>query len=380
MSNPSRVVVSGRLSVFVPGFREHLLRRGYSPGAAAKQLQLMAHLSRWLAARDVEPAALGRAQIARFVQERRASQTELASTRALQPLLGYLRSLGVVPPAGSRAAPTPAGALLDRYAEHLLVRRGLNPSTVRNYCNDARAFLADRERIAGDLALGALDDAARRVKPAGGRPGATSSQPRDHLDLRQGRPARAGRRRAAVAEGRGMTALERHVADYLAVRRGMGFKLNNEQRMLADFAAFMDSAGASTLTVDLALGWATLPTGVGDAYLAQRMRTVRGFARYLHGIDPATEIPPLQLLPARKHRPAPHIYSDAEIAALMIAARALRPAKRADKRMAGAKQPLSHRAVTTRLANRPRAPVGGERWVEERAHGAIHADQTSRPT
>jgi integrase/recombinase XerD len=126
-----------------------------------------------------------------------------------------------------------------------------------------------------------------------------------------------------------MTALERHVADYLAVRRGLGFKLANEQWMLADFAAFMEGVGASTVTVDLALRWATMPTGVGDAYLAQRMRAVRGFARYLHGIDPATEIPPLQLLPARRHRPAPHVYSDAEIAALMIAARALRPAMRA---------------------------------------------------
>src|SRR5688572_19385117 len=72
-----------------------------------------------------------------------------------------------------------------------------------------------------------------------------------------------------------------------------------------------------------------MPTAVGDAYRAQRMRAVRALARYLHGIDPATEIPPLELLPARRHRPAPHIYSDAEIAALMIAARALRPALRA---------------------------------------------------
>ena len=62
-----------------------------------------------------------------------------------------------MPPAGSREAPTPAGALLDRYAEYLLVARGLAAETVRSYCNTARAFLADRERVAGDLALGALD-------------------------------------------------------------------------------------------------------------------------------------------------------------------------------------------------------------------------------
>jgi hypothetical protein len=152
--------MSGPLSAFAGGFLEDLIRRGYRPGTAAKQLQLMAHLSGWLAARDLEPAALSSVEIARFVEQRRASHSQLASARGPQALLGYLRGLGVVAPAGSREAPTPAGALLDRYAAYLLVRRGVSPSTVRNYCNHARAFLADRERIADDLALEALDPAA----------------------------------------------------------------------------------------------------------------------------------------------------------------------------------------------------------------------------
>ena len=123
--------------------------------------------------------------------------------------------------------------------------------------------------------------------------------------------------------------LQQHLDDYLAIRRGLGFKLINEQRMMRRFVAFMDDAGEPTITVELAHRWATIPTGVGHAYLAQRMRAVRGFARYLHGIDPATEIPPLALLPARKHRPTPHIYSTAEVAAMMAAARTLNPPLRA---------------------------------------------------
>jgi integrase/recombinase XerD len=126
-----------------------------------------------------------------------------------------------------------------------------------------------------------------------------------------------------------MTTLASHVEDYLAIRCGLGFKLRTERRMLADFARFMDSVGSSTITVDIALQWATMPSGVGHAYLAQRMRAIRGFARYLHAIDPATEIPPLELLPARRHRPTPHIYTEPEIAALMAAAGTLRPALRA---------------------------------------------------
>jgi integrase/recombinase XerD len=161
MSNPSRVVVSGPLSVFAPGFLEELLRHGYRPGTAARQLQLMAHLSRWMQAHALEPGDLHRVEVERFVDERRASgRTRLASARALDRLLAYLRGLAVVPPAGSREASTPAGALLERYAEYLLVERGLAVETVRGYCNTARAFLADRERLAGDMALEALEVAA----------------------------------------------------------------------------------------------------------------------------------------------------------------------------------------------------------------------------
>ena len=160
MSDPSRVLVSGPLSVVLSGFREELARRGYTPAAAAKQLQLMAHLSRWMSAHGLEPAALRRIEIERFVRERRASHAQLASARGLEVLLGYLRRLGTVPAAGSREAARPAGGLLDRYADYLLVRRGLSPETVRGYCNTARAFLAERQAPGGELALETLEVAA----------------------------------------------------------------------------------------------------------------------------------------------------------------------------------------------------------------------------
>jgi integrase/recombinase XerD len=104
MSNPLRVAMSGPLAAVAAGFRAELLERGYRPGTVAKQLQLMAHVSRWLAAHDLEPYALASEQIEQFVRERRGSHAQLASARALEPLLGYLRGLGVVPPAGSREA------------------------------------------------------------------------------------------------------------------------------------------------------------------------------------------------------------------------------------------------------------------------------------
>jgi integrase/recombinase XerD len=126
-----------------------------------------------------------------------------------------------------------------------------------------------------------------------------------------------------------MISLADHLENYLTIRRALGFKLIHEARMLSDFVAFADAAGQHTITIETALCWAKQPRHGCHAYLAQRMRAVRGFARYLHGLDPSTQVPPLDLLPARKHRPTPYIYTDREIVALMEAARQLRPPMRA---------------------------------------------------
>ena len=56
---------------------------------------------------------------------------------------------------------------------------------------------------------------------------------------------------------------------------------------------------------------------------------MRGFARYLATIDPDSEVPSEDLLPARQQRVAPYIYSEQEIIALMAAARKLTPLLRA---------------------------------------------------
>ncbi len=52
------------------------------------------------------------------------------------------------------------------------------------------------------------------------------------------------------------------------------------------------------------------------------MRAIRSFAA-TSSLDPAKEIPPLDLFPNRKYRPRPYLYSGAEVAALMAAAREL---------------------------------------------------------
>ena len=121
-----------------------------------------------------------------------------------------------------------------------------------------------------------------------------------------------------------MTGLSDHVADYLELRRGLGFKLEKEARLLADFAGFAERAGIGTVTVDAALAWAALPVNVTPIWIAQRLGMVRQFARYLHTVDVDAEVPPVGLLPvARSARATPFLYSLADIAAVIAAARAL---------------------------------------------------------
>lgn len=124
-----------------------------------------------------------------------------------------------------------------------------------------------------------------------------------------------------------MSALASAMADYLGVRRALGYKLVEAGRVLPRFVAHLDAQGVATVTVDSALAWAT-ETGRG-AGVARRLQAIRGFALYLQALDPAHEVPPAGLVPDRSRRAVPHLYSDADIVALMAAARDLGPSLRA---------------------------------------------------
>jgi integrase len=125
-----------------------------------------------------------------------------------------------------------------------------------------------------------------------------------------------------------MIALDGALEDYLRVRRAMGYKLVRDGKLLGQFLAFLDQRDAQAVTTELALAWATLPGG-SASWHANRLTVVRGFAAYLHTIDPATEVPPAGVLPAGSRRATPYLYSDQEIAALMGGAAILRSPLRA---------------------------------------------------
>ena len=120
-----------------------------------------------------------------------------------------------------------------------------------------------------------------------------------------------------------MSALSSHVEDYLRLRRALGFKLERHGRLLPQLIAHLEAAGSPTLTSELAIAWARLPAGSRPNHWAQRLAVARGFARYLHTIDPATEVAPPGVFPARRHRRVPYLWSASDICRLLAGARAL---------------------------------------------------------
>jgi integrase/recombinase XerD len=113
------------------------------------------------------------------------------------------------------------------------------------------------------------------------------------------------------------------VEDYLQMRRALGYKLESQGQLLFAFVAYLERAQAATVTIELAVAWATDPAGADPVWWAKRLSVARQFARYLQTIDPACEVPPARLLPYRTRRATPYPYTPQDIAAVMRATDAL---------------------------------------------------------
>ena len=175
MSDPRAVRMSGPLTMWVDGFCAELAGQGYTRDSAGIQMQLMAHLSRWLAGEGLGARDLTPVRVEDFLRARRAAgYRELLSPRGLRPLIGYLTAVGVVaslPP----PSPTPDDLLVGDYGRHLLVDRGLAVKTVATYSRVARDVLArwgGREGLevggvsAGDVTALVVSECRQRSVPS----------------------------------------------------------------------------------------------------------------------------------------------------------------------------------------------------------------------
>lgn len=123
-----------------------------------------------------------------------------------------------------------------------------------------------------------------------------------------------------------MSPLADALGDYLALRRSLGHKLDESERQLTRFVTYLDLIGAETVTMDAALAFVFDPDiDQATTVPSRRLSAVRGFARYLSGRDPATEIPPAGLVTYRRRRRTPYLFSESDVTELIAAARTTTP-------------------------------------------------------
>lgn len=116
------------------------------------------------------------------------------------------------------------------------------------------------------------------------------------------------------------------VEDYIEMRRALGYQLQGQARYLRNFAGYLDRRGHhGPVPLTASVDWATSTSSPDPCNRARRLSVVRGLLRHLSALDGATEVPPTGLLGPTSRRKPPHIYSEAEIAALLRAASALLP-------------------------------------------------------
>jgi integrase/recombinase XerD len=143
MAEVSGVEAPGPLGPFVAGFAAEFSPQGYKPQPVGKQIGLVAALSSWLAAEDVAVSGLSSDVAEQFCAARRAAgHTNRATLRSLDPVLGYLRALGVAPAASSPDPAGPVEELLARFRRYLEHERGLVTAAASGYIDKVRPFVA----------------------------------------------------------------------------------------------------------------------------------------------------------------------------------------------------------------------------------------------
>ena len=127
-----------------------------------------------------------------------------------------------------------------------------------------------------------------------------------------------------------MSGLQAHVDEYLRLRRALGFKLKEEERLLGQLVGYLEAAGASTVTTELAIRLGATARRRASEPLGEAA-ACRAWVRRLpandrpDGGDPARRTS----FPTRRQRATPYLFSQQDICRLLEEARQLRHPMRA---------------------------------------------------
>jgi integrase/recombinase XerD len=107
------------------------------------------------------------------------------------------------------------------------------------------------------------------------------------------------------------------IGRYLALRRSLGFKLEQSGKYLGSFVAFAAARGERHIRAQTAIEWAQTSTA-GARY--NRLRDIARAARFLHAEDAGHEIPPTDIFARSKNKLIPYIFTPNDLRRLLDAA------------------------------------------------------------
>lgn len=123
--------------------------------------------------------------------------------------------------------------------------------------------------------------------------------------------------------------LRQHARDYLNLRLDRGYRPCDAPWVIRNYLNHLDEQGSTRITIADALAWSCLPEHVSLAWHNERLGIIRSFATYVRAIDSdAADLIPTRLIPSKRNRVTPYLYTPEQITALMSRAEALQPALR----------------------------------------------------
>lgn len=119
---------------------------------------------------------------------------------------------------------------------------------------------------------------------------------------------------------------------YLELMRALGRCYNTEQRVLESLDRFLAATSTPDLTQDAFGSWCQTQQHLTSGVLRARMNIVRKLCLYRQRTEPLCFVPNPDLFPATHQTLRPYIFTEAEIAQLIVTAQMLKPCARSPLR------------------------------------------------
>lgn len=115
------------------------------------------------------------------------------------------------------------------------------------------------------------------------------------------------------------------ISRYVALKQALGRRYETQRHCLDQLDRFLATHRVSDLTAETFSAWCSSIDHLMPATGRMRMQIVRQFCLYRRRSEPTCFVPDPSQFPPRQPRPRPHLFSEREIARLLLTADALRP-------------------------------------------------------